>query len=86
MHSQHARKKMTQRKRRTDVETRYHIEIFRDPNLQRMQNHANAYLEDCQELCARVKSVKLDWLDDEYHLTIVLAIPVEEAEAVGIPL
>ena len=53
---------------------RYHIEIFRDPHLQRLQDHANAYLEECGELEAKIESVQLQWLDDEYHLTITLLL------------
>ena len=56
----------------------YHIEIFRDPHLQRLQDHANAYLDECQELDATMVSTTLQWLDDEYHLTIVLSIQTEE--------
>lgn len=63
---------------------RYHIEIFRDPQLQRLQNHANAHLEECEET-ARVESVTLQWLEDEYHLTVVFAIPSREDDIVGEP-
>jgi len=62
------------------MHTVYHIEIFRDPHLQRLQDFANSYLDERKELNAKVESAKLQWLDHEYHLTIVLAIPVQEQE------
>jgi len=57
---------------------RYHIEIFRDPHLQRLQDHANAYLEECEKLGAIVEDTALQFLEDEYHLTITLCIPTVE--------
>jgi len=59
---------------------KYHIEIFRDPHLQRLQDNANAYLEECEELDAILEDCKLQWLDDEYHLTLTLCIPSIDKE------
>ena len=55
---------------------RYHIEIDKDPNYVRLQNRANAYLEECAELGVHIHSTALQWMDDEYHLTIVLRVPL----------
>ena len=59
----------------------YHVEIFRDPHLQRLQDHANQYLDECQELQVAIVSCTLQWLDNEYHLTIVLSIPVDKDQS-----
>ena len=64
---------------------RYHIELFRDQNLQLLQDRANSYLEECAELGVAVEDAKLRWLDNEYHLMILLWIPGKEECPVSRP-
>ena len=50
---------------------RYHIEIFRDRNIVKVQGRANAYLEECEKLEAQVTETHLQWMDSDAFFFIL---------------
>ena len=57
---------------------RYHIEIDRDTNYVKLQDRANLYLEERAHLGITLHDWRLQWLEGQYHLTIVLSVPIEK--------
>lgn len=65
----------------TTIRTGYHIEIDRDTSYVSLQNRANLYLEERVHLDVAIHSVQLQWIEGQYHLTMVVTVPIDEALA-----